>query len=171
MEILRTFDLLENLKTYQEKKTQIEGLSSTLKELSLSPEQINPYLTSVGEAPIDASKRAADLLVRPNVTLRSLLENVQNVPRGTCDEEVLDEVEIQIKYAGYIDREKRIAEKILRLEDLEIPEGFDFFKITALSMECRIKLDRYRPRTIAQASRISGVSPADISVLLVYFGR
>lgn len=172
-EIGRRIGLVDDFrwKTYQEKKTQIEGLSSTLKELSLSPEQINPYLTSVGEAPIDASKRAADLLVRPNVTLRSLLENVQNVPRGTCDEEVLDEVEIQIKYAGYIDREKRIAEKILRLEDLEIPEGFDFFKITALSMECRIKLDRYRPRTIAQASRISGVSPADISVLLVYFGR
>jgi len=172
-EIGRRIGLVDDFrwKTYQEKKTQIEGLSSTLKELSLSPELINPYLTSVGEAPIDASKRAADLLVRPNVTLRSLLENVQNVPRGTCDEEVLDEVEIQIKYAGYIDREKRIAEKILRLEDLEIPEGFDFFKITALSMECRIKLDRYRPRTIAQASRISGVSPADISVLLVYFGR
>ena len=172
-EIGRRIGLVDDFrwKTYQEKKTQIEGLSSTLKELSLSPEQSNPYLTSVGEAPIDASKRAADLLVRPNVTLRSLLENVQNVPRGTCDEEVLDEVEIQIKYAGYIDREKRIAEKILRLEDLEIPEGFDFFKITALSMECRIKLDRYRPRTIAQASRISGVSPADISVLLVYFGR
>ena len=172
-EIGRRIGLVDDFrwKTYQEKKTQIDGLSSTLKELSLSPEQINPYLTSVGEAPIDASKRAADLLVRPNVTLRSLLENVQNVPRGTCDEEVLDEVEIQIKYAGYIDREKRIAEKILRLEDLEIPEGFDFFKITALSMECRIKLDRYRPRTIAQASRISGVSPADISVLLVYFGR
>jgi len=204
-EIGRRIGLVDDFrwKTYQEKKTQIEGLSSTLKELSLSPEQINPYLTSVSEAPIDASKRAADLLVRPNVTLRSLLENVQNVPRGTyltgrCpeprryglqshkasqrpslapdgafswDEEVLDAVEIEIKYAGYIDREKRIAEKILRLEDLEIPEGFDFFKITALSMECRIKLDRYRPRTIAQASRISGVSPADISVLLVYFGR
>jgi tRNA uridine 5-carboxymethylaminomethyl modification enzyme len=204
-EIGRRIGLVDDFrwKTYQEKKTQIEGLSSTLKELSLSPEQINPYLTSVGEAPIDASKRAADLLVRPNVTLRSLLENVQNVPRGTyltgrCpeprryglqsrkasqrpslapdgafswDEEVLDAVEIEIKYAGYINREKRIAEKILRLEDLEIPEGFDFFKITALSMECRIKLDRYRPRTIAQASRISGVSPADISVLLVYFGR
>ena len=69
------------------------------------------------------------------------------------------------------EREKRLAEKILRLENLEIPENFDFQKLTALSMECRIKLERYRPRTIAQASRISGVSPADISVLLVYFGR
>lgn len=88
-----------------------------------------------------------------------------------ADEEVRDAAEIRIKYAGYIDRERRLAEKILRLEDLEIPADFDFFKITALSMECRIKLDRYRPRTIAQASRISGVSPADISVLLVYFGR
>lgn len=155
-------------KSFQEKQTQIENLSTALKDLSLSPDQINPYLTSVGEAPIDASKRAADLLVRPNVTLSGLDDFV---PRGTCDDEVRDAVEIEIKYAGYIDREKRIAEKILRLEDLEIPEDFDFFKITALSMECRIKLDRYRPRTIAQASRISGVSPADISVLLVYFGR
>jgi len=103
------------------------------------------------------------------VTLEGLFEFV---PRGTFeDEEVRDAVEIRIKYAGYIDREQRLAEKILRLEDLAIPDDFDFFKITALSMECRIKLDRYRPRTIAQASRISGVSPADISVLLVYFGR
>jgi hypothetical protein len=87
------------------------------------------------------------------------------------EKEILDAAEIQIKYAGYIDRERRLAEKILRLEDLEIPEDFDFQRLTALSMECRIKLERYRPRTIAQASRISGVSPADISVLLVYFGR
>ena len=94
-----------------------------------------------------------------------------NVPRGTFDNEVLEAVETQVKYAGYIDREKRLAEKILRLEHLEIPQDFDFQKITALSMECRIKLERYRPRTIAQASRISGVSPADISVLLIYFGR
>ena len=105
---------------------------------------------------------------------------LESVPRGTNDEEsafadkddeVLDAVETRIKYSGYIDREKRLADKILRLEQLEIPQDFDFQKITALSMECRIKLERYRPRTIAQASRISGVSPADISVLLVYFGR
>ncbi|MBR5018062.1 MAG: hypothetical protein IKX53_00310 [Bacteroidales bacterium] len=87
------------------------------------------------------------------------------------EKEILDAAEIQIKYSGYIDRERRLAEKILRLEDLQIPEDFDFQSLTALSMECRIKLERYRPRTIAQASRISGVSPADISVLLVYFGR
>ena len=87
------------------------------------------------------------------------------------EREVVDAVEVRVKYAGYIERESRLAEKILRLENLAIPADFDFQKLTALSMECRIKLDRYRPRTIAQASRISGVSPADISVLLVYFGR
>ena len=87
------------------------------------------------------------------------------------EQEVRDAAEIRIKYEGYIDRERKLAEKMLRLESLEIPQDFDFQKITALSMECRIKLERYRPRTIAQASRISGVSPADISVLLVYFGR
>ena len=84
---------------------------------------------------------------------------------------VLESVEIGVKYAGYIERERRLADKIVRLEDLSIPDGFDFDRIESLSIECRQKLKRYAPRTIAQASRISGVSPADISVLLVYFGR
>ena len=86
-------------------------------------------------------------------------------------EEILEAVEISVKYKGYIDRERKLAEKIMRLENLEIPENFDFDKVQSLSIECRQKLKRYSPRTIAQASRISGVSPADISVLLVYFGR
>lgn len=161
--------------TYQNKSKRIDSLVDRLKATSLKPEVINPYLESVGSSPIDASKRADDLLVRPMVSLSGLLPFLPDVPRGTCNEteeqEMLDAAEIKIKYAGYIDRERQLAEKILRLEDLVIPEDFDFQRLTALSMECRIKLERYRPRTIAQASRISGVSPADISVLLVYFGR
>jgi tRNA uridine 5-carboxymethylaminomethyl modification enzyme len=86
-------------------------------------------------------------------------------------EEILQSAEISIKYKGYIEREKAIADKLRRLENLRIPDDFDFSKVTSLSMECRIKLNRYRPRTIAQAARISGVSPADIQVLLIYFGR
>ncbi len=85
--------------------------------------------------------------------------------------EILEDVEIAVKYQGYIDRERRLADKIMRLENVRIPDDFDFSQVKSLSIECRIKLERYRPRTIAQASRISGVSPADISVLLVYFGR
>ena len=85
--------------------------------------------------------------------------------------EILDSSEISIKYKGYIQREQQMADKIMRLENLVIPENFDFDRVESLSIECRQKLKRYAPRTIAQASRISGVSPADISVLLVYFGR
>ena len=85
--------------------------------------------------------------------------------------EILESVEISIKYSGYIERERKLAEKIMRLESLSIPDDFDFDKVHSLSIECRQKLKKYAPKTIAQASRISGVSPADISVLLVYFGR
>ncbi len=160
-------------KTMVEKYEKVDSIVETLRESSLKPDEINSYLSSVGSKPIDISKKAVEILTRPDVTLVGLLENV---PRGTLkiDErggEVLESAEIRVKYAGYIEREKRIAEKILRLEELEIPQDFDFQKVESLSIECRIKLNRYRPRTIAQASRISGVSPADISVLLVYFGR
>ena len=192
---------------FQKKYERVDALVESLQALSLKPDEVNPYLTRVGSSPIEVSKRAAELLVRPSVSLQGLMDNV---PRGTFHEndfqwgtaltpedydssrlalclpwsgretearvsfnreEILDAAEIQIKYEGYIDRERKLAQKMLRLEDLQIPEDFDFQKITALSMESRIKLERYRPRTLAQASRISGVSPADIAVLLVYFGR
>lgn len=156
--------------TMMRKYEEVDKAVSFLKDYSLKPEMINPYLVSVGSAPISISKKADDILSRPQVQLKDLIDLV---PRGTIpeDSQILESAEIRIKYSGYIEREKRIAEKILRLEDLPIPEDFDFQKVQSLSMECRIKLNRYRPRTIAQASRISGVSPADISVLLVYFGR
>ena len=156
--------------TMERKYEAVDKIVDTLKQLSLKPEIINPYLESVGSAPLSISKKADDILTRPDVEIKGICSVV---PRGTFtdDNEVLESAEIRVKYAGYIEREKKIAEKILRLEDLAIPEDFDFQKVQSLSMECRIKLNRYRPRTIAQASRISGVSPADISVLLVYFGR
>ena len=99
------------------------------------------------------------------------LENISEKIESNYKREVLDSSEISIKYKGYIQREQQMADKIMRLENLTIPEGFDFDKVESLSIECRQKLKRYAPRTIAQASRISGVSPSDISVLLVYFGR
>ena len=98
-------------------------------------------------------------------------ENLDNLVKDNYRREILDSSEISIKYKGYIQREQQMADKIMRLENLTIPEDFDFDKVESLSIECRQKLKKYAPRTIAQASRISGVSPADISVLLVYFGR
>ena len=98
-------------------------------------------------------------------------DSMNSLVESNYKREVLDSSEISIKYKGYIQREQQMADKIMRLENLIIPEGFDFDKVESLSIECRQKLKKYSPRTIAQASRISGVSPADISVLLVYFGR
>ena len=160
------------------KKEMIEKLTEFTRGYYIKAETLNKYLLSVSSAPSVGRKTIADILLRPETTLRGVLSNV---PRGTLSfldgldcalrDEVVEYVEINEKYKGYIERERRIAEKISRLEDLTIPEGFDYSRITSLSIECRQKLDRYRPKTIAQASRISGVSPADISVLLVYFGR
>ena len=122
----------------------------------------------VGSAPLSDSRKLAELVARPELSLADLLEIV---PHGTFSPEVVESVEIGIKYAGYIEREKQQAEKNNRLEYIKIPADFDFDKVQSLSIECRQKLKRYRPSTSAQASRISGISPADISVLLVYFGR
>lgn len=160
----------ERYRLTKEKYAKVDALVDAIGSTSVKPEAVNPYLESIGSAPIATAKRASELLTRPGVSARELLKYV---PRGTQDfsSEVVESSEIRIKYAGYIDREKKIAEKILRLENLEIPENYDFSRIESLSIECRLKLNRYKPRTIAQASRISGVSPADISVLLIYFGR
>ena len=151
------------------KYEDVEALQSFAESKKVRAEQINDYWVSVGEAPITDSKKVADLVARPSVRLADVL---RSVPRGTSyGKDVVESVEIAIKYKGYIDRENQQAEKLLRLENLKIPADFDFDRVTSLSIECRQKLKRYRPSSIAQASRISGVSPSDISVLLVYFGR
>ena len=153
--MMRKYEKVDELEAYCERK-------------NLTTAQVNPYLESVGSSPVSESKKIADLATRPEVELAELLKLV---PRGTYDREVVESVEISLRYQGYIDRELAMAEKLQRLEDLKIPEDFDFDRVSGLTIECRQKLARYKPRTIAQASRISGVSPADVSVLLVWFGR
>ena len=150
------------------KQESVDQLSSYCANVKLKPEVVNPYLESIGSNTISDSKHLNDLVSRPEVRLSDLLKIV---PRGTFSEEVVESVEISLKYEGYIEREKQQADKNLRLEYVKIPADFDFSSLAGLSMECRQKLNRYRPATIAEASRISGVSPADIAVLLVYFGR
>ena len=169
-----------------EKYETVNDLARMCDEVNLRADVINDYLSESNSATLSESKRISDLASRPEISLEELLNFV---PRGTFDKfsvvlpegedvgssqrrkEIIDSVEIGVKYKGYIEREKSIAEKIARLEDLKIPQDFDFHKVSGLTIECRQKLLRYKPTTIAQASRISGVSPADISVLLVYFGR
>ena len=176
----------ERYRLMTEKYETVNDLARMCDEVNLRADVINDYLSESNSATLSESKRISDLASRPEITLDELLNFV---PRGTFDKfsvvlpegedigssqrrkEIIDSVEIGVKYKGYIEREKSIAEKIARLEDLKIPQGFDFDKVSGLTIECRQKLLRYKPTTIAQASRISGVSPADISVLLVYFGR
>ncbi len=154
-----------------------EHLTSLCEATNLTAATVNDFLSQSGSAQLSESKRIADIATRPELALWDILKFV---PRGTFerfgldgvpDSKVVESVEINLKYKGYIQREKQLVEKMRRLEDLSIPEGFDFDKISGLTIECRQKFKRYVPRTIGQASRISGVSPADISVLLVYFGR
>ena len=154
------------------KQEAVEALSAFCADTKVKAAWVNDYLSSVDSTPLSESKHLSDLVARPEVSLGELLHFV---PRGTktgaISPEEVTAVEIAIKYAGYIEREKLQAQKNERLEYIRIPSDFDFDSLQSLSIECRQKLKRYKPETIAQASRISGVSPADISVLLVYFGR
>ncbi len=150
------------------KYEHVQELHDWAEKTLVKASKVNDFLVSAGSAPLDQSKKVVELVARPSVFLKDLL---QIVPRGTYSEEEVESVDIAIKYQGYIDRERELADKMVRLESLRIPEDFDFDSVSGLSIECRQKLKKYAPRTLAQASRISGVSPADISVLLVYFGR
>ncbi len=156
---------------YSKMMRKYEAINS-LKEYcdnhNITPSAANPFLSDIGSSQISESRRISDIAARPEVSLPELLKIV---PRGTSTDEVMESVEISIKYSGYIEREIQNAEKLHRLENLKIPDSFNFDKLSGLSIECRQKLNKYSPKTIAQAMRISGVSPADISVLLVYFGR
>lgn len=151
------------------KYANVASLVDYLSTHNVKPAQINPLLESRDSSPIVESKKLSDIATRPEVKVEDL---IGFVPRGTnYSKEELESADISIKYKSYIEREKQMADKIKHLENLIIPRGFDFSKVTSLSIECRQKLERYKPETIAQASRISGVSPSDISVLLLYFGR
>ena len=157
------------------KNSDVESLISFLRSTSVRIGEIDEYLISVGEEPLTQGRKLYDVVLRSGVTLAGLRKVVGKldsfIEKGALSNEVIDQTEIQIKYRGYIEREKFFAEKLHRLEDIRIPEGFDFESMQSLTIEARQKLRRIRPTTIGQASRIPGVSPADINVLLIKFGR
>lgn len=160
---------------FLEKKSAVESLVAYAHRQSIKAEEICDYLKSVGSEPLTQGRKLYDILMRNNVTFVSLMEELPKLKKfietNKINAEAIEEAEIQIKYKGYIEREKFIAEKLHRLENIRIPDDFDFFSLQALTIEARQKLMRIRPQTIGQASRIPGVSPADVNVLLVRFGR
>lgn len=160
---------------FLQKNQLVESLVAFARGLSVKPDEINDCLKSLGCDPLSQGRKLHDLLMRNNVTfdiLAGVLPKLGSFLRESeMSTEVIEEAEIQIKYKGYIEREKFIADKLHRLENIRIPADFDFHSMNALTIEARQKLTRIRPVTIGQASRIPGVSPADVNVLLVKFGR
>ena len=164
----------ERLAACDLKYKQSESLISFLKAQSILPAEINPILSSKESALIKQSGKADKILSRPNIYISDLKEcnSVESyISSNNLSEEVQDQAEIQIKYSGYIQKEKNNADKLNRLESVRIPKDFDYKKLKSISAEALEKLNKIKPETISQASRISGVSPNDISVLLVYMGR
>lgn len=160
---------------FEQKKSNVESLVAFARETSVKAAEISDYLKSIGSEPLTQGRKLHDILMRNNVTFESLEKVLPKLHRfiesRRIDAEAIEEAEIQIKYKGYIEREKFIAEKLRRLENIRIPGDFDFFSMNSLTIEARQKLSRIRPKTIGQASRIPGVSPADVNVLLIKFGR
>ena len=158
-----------------EKKSLVESLISFARRQSIKADEINDYLKSIDSDPLSQGRKLYDILMRNNVTFESLKSVLPKLRKFLDSEnftaEIIEEAEIQIKYKGYIEREKFIADKLQRLENIRIPDHFDYHSMQALTIEARQKLSRIRPTTIGQASRIPGVSPADVNVLLVKFGR
>ena len=158
----------------ESKKDSSDAFVSFFRETSVNPEEINPVLEANNSASVKQSGKMFKIFARPNMTMEDMrkIESVEKyVQEHQLDHEVLEQTEIQVKYAGYIEKEKNNADKLHRLENLKIPSDFDYMKLKSMSMEAREKLNKIQPKTVSQASRVSGVSPADISVLLVYMGR
>jgi tRNA uridine 5-carboxymethylaminomethyl modification enzyme len=155
------------------KKSAVQQVHAHLKRYNFLPEDINRWLEALGEAPLSQKTKAAAVLLRPQVSLQALVQDFPAFGQALADlhPEHIAQAEIQLKYEGYILKEQQMAAKMTQLENLSLPENFDYDKLNAISNEGRQKLKQVRPRTLGQASRISGVRQSDISVLLVHMGR
>ena len=161
----------EQLDRYYVKRDSINSLVEFLSITNIRAEKANPFLVEHDSAEIKESVKLSQILARPNISLNDMLQNLPELNGHGAEREVVEGAEFNIKYSGYIQREKNNAEKLKKLEDLKIPAGFDYSKLQSITTEARSKLTLHQPTTIGQAARISGVSPNDINVLLVYFGR
>ena len=163
----------ERLAALDTKLAGVKTLRKGLQNLSVTPDNAQSVLEAVNSSPLKHAVRAQDILTRPHVTLAAMTEGMDDVQALTQQHgpEVLEQVEIQVKYEGYIAKEQDMADRLGKLDHLSIPEDLDFHRLTSLSYEGRQKLTERRPRTLGEASRISGVSPSDLSVLMVYLGR
>ena len=164
----------KRLRRMEEKFSKSDAMVTFFKETSVSAEEANPILIEKDSSPMTQSDKMFKVFSRPQIELEDMIrfEKVrQYIDEHNLDKEEVEQAEIQVKYSGYIEKERNNAEKMIRLEDMKIPDNFDYNKIKSMSIEAKQKLSKIRPVTISQASRISGVSPSDVSVLLIHMGR
>ncbi len=155
------------------KREGVEKIKSILKELPIDPEEINHLLVEKNSSPLPQRMRAHQILLRPTLDIFSMKNSVAKIGKALAEfsDEVLEQAEIQIKYEVYIEKENDLVKRMSQMEDLIIPDSFDYAKLVSLSTEARQKFNKIRPRTLGQASRISGVNPSDVQILMVYMGR
>ncbi len=167
------FASADRLRKVEEKTNEVANIKTILSNQTIIPEEVNGFLTSIDSMVITEKQKASKLLLRPNISLGQVIDNCAELKEKLADKEVdhLEQAEIQIKYERYIEKEKEIVERMLTLENKMIPENFDYDKLSALSIEALQKFKKIRPITIGQASRISGVNPSDIQILMVFIGR
>ena len=164
----------DRLQRVMQKQAQSVAFVSFLRNTSYIPEEVNPILDEVGTNRVGQADKLYKVFSRPNVQMEHMLrlKNVQEyVSENAIGDPILEQAEIDIKYAGYIEKERANADKLQRLENVRIPDNFDYHQVKSLSFEAREKLSKIQPATLSQASRISGVSPSDLNVLLVFLGR
>ena len=162
----------ERMEKVRRKKLEVDEIKSAL-SMQLEPAEINPFFEEIGSATITEKQKLEKIILRPNVGLRQISNAVPRLKdqMSSYSAEAIEQAEIQVKYQIYIDKEKDLVARMKQLEDLEIPEQFDYQRIISLGVEAREKLDRVRPRTLGQASRISGINPSDVQILMVFMGR
>jgi tRNA uridine 5-carboxymethylaminomethyl modification enzyme len=163
----------DRLEKVTAKREGVEQIKAILKELPVDPEDINHLLVEKNSSPIPQRMRAFQILLRPAMDIFSMKNNVTKIGKALSafNDETLEQAEIQIKYEVYIEKENELVKRMSQLEDLVIPDSFDYTKLVSLSTEARQKFNKIRPRTLGQASRISGVNPSDVQILMVYMGR
>ena len=163
----------ERFDRVQAKKEEVDAIKKILSSLSLEPQEINGWLLSKTASPIAEKQKAQKILLRPDVALDDFARSIQKVgdALSAFQQESIEQASIQIKYEVYIEKERELVQRMSQLEELEIPDSFDYLKLSSLGNEAREKLIKIKPRTLGQASRISGINPSDVQILMVYMGR
>lgn len=163
----------ERMEKVRTKKESVEKIKTLLNEIQVSPGEINPFFEKISSSLIIEKQKASKLLLRPEIELNDLIDTLPALQKELKDfsKDTIEQASIQIKYDVYIEKEKELVERMSQLENLMIPETFDYKKISALGNEAREKLSKIKPSTLGQASRISGINPSDVQILMVYMGR